>query len=200
MKKTELNKNARRMILQEGLTHQGVFDELVQKSQIDKDKLAELIAVIPSKNKLSQNKVWINAMIVVLGVVILLRILSIWLFAFVSDWSPVLLLFAIIVGIVVPVVGIYASLTSRFDMYKGLGILMGLSILRSFKDNSVQDYQFFLVLIPFIGAVALAFYIPYRLKVNYNRVVKEDEHGNKTAHYQFDKDPYFGSAELVDDM
>jgi hypothetical protein len=45
MKRSELNKNARRMILQEGLTHQGVFDELVQKSQIDKDKLAELISI-----------------------------------------------------------------------------------------------------------------------------------------------------------
>jgi hypothetical protein len=200
MKKSELNKVARKMILEEGRGHQHVFDELAPKSQIDKDKLAELIAVIPSKNKLSQHKVWITSMIVILSVIVLLRILSIWLFAYFSELPTVLLLFAIVLGIVVPAVGIYASLTSRFDMYKGLGILMGLSILRSFKDSSVQDYQFFLVLIPFVVAVILAFYIPYLLKVNYKRVVVEDEQGNKSASYQFAADPFMGSNDLVDDI
>ena len=155
MKKSELNKNARKMILQEGLTHQSVFDQLAPQSSIDKDKLAELIGLIPAKNKLNLNRMWLYAMIALLALIVIIRILSIALFAYFSNWQPVLIAFAVILGIVVPAVGIFATLTSRFDMYRGLGLLIGLSILRSFKDGGGQEPVDFLVLIPFVIAVIL---------------------------------------------
>mgnify|MGYP001627142484 CR=1 FL=1 len=200
MKKSELNKNARRMILQEGLSHQSVFDELAPQSSIDKDKLAELIGIIPAKNRLNQNRMWLNAMVVILAIIVAIRLLSITLFAYFSELQPILIAFAVILGIVVPAVGIFATLTSRFDMYRGLGILIGLSILRSFKDGEGQEPADFLVLIPFVIAVVLAFYIPTRLKTNYKRVVISDEQGNKSASYQFEDETKISSSDLVDDI
>ena len=88
-------------------------------------------------------------------------------------------------------------MTSKVDTYRTVGILLILSVLRSFTNGQVSPQTLdFIVLIPFVAAAALAFYIPAKLKTNYTKkVVKQDVNGQLKSRIEY----IFDSSKVIED-
>lgn len=201
MTKREIKKAAYQAIVKENKTHQEVFDELRTKGSIELDTLAEEIAKIPSPAKHNSQQTLRYIFVGVLSVVIILRILSVISLASMNI-NPNILILAVVLGLVVPALGIYGALASKVEFYRTTGILLVLSVFRSFTNGQVSaDPIDYIVLVPFVAAIALAFYIPTKLKTSYSKKVSKQEVNGKMKprlDFVFDSSTVDNQNELLD--
>lgn len=202
LSKRELKKVAYQMILKEGKSHQEAFDNLRQTRSIPSDNLAELIAKIPSRQKLDERKVLNYIFIGLLISVIILRGLSLLGLGTMMGMDMRFLLIALFAALVVPGIGIYGALTGRTEIYFSTGILLLLTVLRTIGNknftNEPLDYVFF---IPVVLAAGLAFYLPGKLKTNYKKTVGKKETDGEmkaVAVYKFEESSSFAREDLLD--
>ena len=190
MTKREIKKAAYQAIVKENKSHQETFDELRKTSSIELETLADEVAKIPNSSKHNSQQTLRFIFIGALAVVILLRVLGVISLASMENINPSILLIAMGLGLVIPALGIYGALTSRVDLYKTTGILLILNVVRSFTNGQISaDLIDYIVLIPYIIAASLAFYVPSRLKTNYSKkVVKQEVNGEMKPSLQFNFD------------
>lgn len=176
MTRRELKKNAYRMIVKENKSHQDTFDELRRDQVNGPEELAEDISKIPSQEKQKQNQTLVYIYVGMLALVILLRIVGITLTFGIMNIEANMLLVLIALGVILPAAGIFGALTRRQDSYRTIGILLIVSIARALTRGEVAADPLALIwLTPTAVAIALAFYIPTRLKTNFTKKLIQAE-------------------------
>jgi hypothetical protein len=202
MNKRKIKKAAYKAIVKDNKTHQETFDELRKTSSIDTETLADEVAKIPNSSKHNRLQTLRFIFIGTLGVIMFLRVLGVFSIISLKVMNPSILLVAVGLGLIVPVIGVYGALTARVELYRTTGILLVLSVVRSFTNGQVSaDPINYLVLIPFAIAISLAFYIPTKLKTDYSKkVVKHEVDGKTKTSYQFifDSNDLEADNELLD--
>lgn len=202
MNKREVKKAAYKLIVKENRTHQETFDELRKTSKIELEALAEEVAKIPTPSmyKTLQNLQYIY--IGALSLVIILRIFGVIALIPMININPTILLFAVLIGIFVPILGIYGAITSRVELYRTTGILITLSVFRSFSKGQFSNEPLeYLFLMPVLVSIALAFYIPTKLKTAFSKkIVKQEENGNvvTSINYVFESNNPVANDDLLD--
>ncbi|WP_430406130.1 hypothetical protein [Fluviicola sp.] len=202
LSKRELKKVAYQMILKEGKSHQETFENLRQTKSIPSDDLAELVAKIPSRQKLNERKVLNYIFIGLLVSVILLRSLSLLGLGTMMGMDMRFLLVALFAALVVPGIGIYGAVAGKTELYFSTGILLLLTVIRTIGNknftNQPLDYVFF---IPVVLAAAIAFYLPGKLKTTYKKTVEKNEVDGElkpVAVYRFEESNQFVREDLLD--
>ena len=202
MTKRETKKAIYTAIVKEQKTHQETFDTLRGFSDLDTETLADEVAKVPSAAKQQKQRTLIYIYVVLLGLVIILRLLGVYAMTTMTAINPGMLLILIALGVVVPAVGIYGALTTRIEVYRTVGILLILSVVRSFtKEQFPTEIIGFLVLIPFVAAAFFSFYIPTRCKTAYSKKIRKEEVDGKertSVEYVFDDFEKWENKELLD--
>lgn len=199
MNKRELKKAAYSAIVRDGLSHQEAFNRLRKDSEIEIETLAEEVSKIPSANKNNATQVWRYIYTLLLVLIIGLRSASLFLMAQLENISSSVVFLGIVLGLFVPVLGIVAAFTSRVELYKTVGILLTLSILRSFSNGFEVDPIFLLTLLPFALAAGLSFYIPSLLKTPFTKKIdKKDSNGSLKSSVNYVFDSSSANEELLD--
>jgi hypothetical protein len=202
MTKRELRKEAYKRIHKEGATHQEVFDTLQHDKSFSIEELADNISKTPSKAVIERVKIWKIIFIAVLAIIILMRILGIVLITSTITIDPVFLALLALFGLVVPLMGIIALVTHRYDGLKGLSFLFVFSIIRSLRRFDDLDPYTIVEFIPYGIAIILGFWISHIAKTPYNRVVKDVEQPDlsirKTTHIVFEEERINGGNDLLD--
>lgn len=202
MTRRELKKEAYRMIVKENNSHQQTFDALRKDAKNGIEELAEDIAAIPSNTKQEQNKALLYTYIISLGVVILLRVLGVLAIFDPQKINGAFILLIVALGVLVPAGGIYGALSRRHETYRTIGILLILSIVRAVSKGEISPDPFtFIFLIPTIVAIALAFYLPTRLKTKFSKkTVQEEVDGKLRKRFEvtFEKEEQDFATDLLD--
>ena len=101
-------------------------------------------------------------------------------------------LFLIILGVLVPLYGIYGALTAKVESYSTVAIVLGITIFRLLrKEDNFEDPTLLLVYLPFLAGIILGVIIPIRLKSKYTKTVtKKEVDGKMKSIYKvtFEKD------------
>jgi len=204
MTKRELRKIAYKRIFKDGATHQEVYDDLQTDKSFTKEEIAEHLSKIPSKSVVERIKIWKIVYIGLMSVIILQRIVGIFIMGSVNNIDGPLLLILIFAGIVMPAAGIFSVVQNKIDTLKMYSIFFILSFLRSYKQFEVMDVLAIAVLIPYIAAIVLGFWLQFKSKTPYKRVVKDevqvDGSIKKTAHIIFEEDKLAGQNDLLDSV
>ena len=202
MTKRELRKEAHRRIIKNGATHQEAFDELQLDKSLTKEEIAEQLSKIPSKSIIERIKIWKIVYIGLMSLIIVQRIIGIFIMGTVSNMDTALLLVLILAGIVFPIVAIISVVQNKIDVLTMYSFFFVISFLRSYKQFEVLDAVTIAVIIPYIGAVVLGLWLPFKFKTPYKRIVKDevqlDGSTKKIAHIVFEKDKVRGQNDLLD--
>lgn len=202
MNKRKTKKAAYKLIYKENVPHQEAFDQLREQSDMGPEELAGEISATPSK-QLNQSKsaLWYT-FIGVLATVMVLRVLGVIFISQENDLNATAMLIIILISTVVPIVGIIGAFTARMQSYRIVGILIALSTFRSFTKGELQaDAPTIITYSLFIAAIALAFYIPTKLKTPYTKKAVKTETDGKVKtrlEFTFEKGKISGDAELLD--
>tara|TARA_R110002072_G_C7976148_1_gene535469 strand:+ start:6368 stop:7096 length:729 start_codon:yes stop_codon:yes gene_type:complete len=191
MTKKQLKKAIYTSIFIEGKSHLETFEKFRGKSKLTPDELADEVAKTPNRQKHSELLNLRISFIIALCLVIILRIIGIYVLTIVESLPISVFLLSLIFGIAIPILGIFAAMKGRVDMYFVVGIFLVLGALRSFtKDLDTNNLVIIgTVLIPLFVAVILAFYIPKKMKIKFTKkVVSEATDGgtNKKLVYHFE--------------
>ncbi|MNJ84058.1 hypothetical protein D3C87_14980 [compost metagenome] len=171
--KRELRKAAYQMIFKEGKSHQETFDKLRETKSMASDDLAELIAKIPSRQKLKEQNVLNYAFIGLLSAIIILRGLSL---AGLGSTDMGILSIALLIAFIVPGIGIYGALAGKTELYFSTGALLLITIIRTITNqNFSNDPLNYVFTIPIVLASVLAFYLPSKLKTSYRKTIERKE-------------------------
>lgn len=174
MSKRQAKKAAYKAIVKEGKSHQECYDSLRKEIKINAKDLAEEISKIPSTGKTNETATLRTFYLIILGIIIVLRALGAISLTEGNFELPMILLF-VAVGVVFPAYGIYGSVTRRIESYRSIAIILGLGIMRSFTRDAGEHIgpETLYVLIPFVAAIALALYIPTKLKTPYTTTMSQ---------------------------
>jgi len=201
MNKNKLRKAAYKGIAKEGKGHQEFFDSFVSNNKVKGEILAEETAKIPTLGKMKETTSLRYIYIAVLAIILVLRMVGVTEHTQSMGMGTGFIVFALILALGVPVIGIVAALTQRVNLYHPVGLLMGLAILRTFTNKNIEiDESVFIVLAPMAVAIILSYYIPSKLKTGYERKVRKEMKGEKevTSVYYIFEESKLDSDEILD--
>lgn len=190
MTKKQIRAAGYNFIVKENKSHQETFDELSITNGIEKKMLADELSKIPSNGK--QNSTSALRYIFIISLVLLagLRIFGIIVLGMSTSMNASVIGLLVFFGVIVPGIGIYGAIYAKVELYMTTGIFLTISLFRSITRGELNaEPETLLVMIPFFVAVALAFFIPTRLKTSYQRTVKEhfiDGKSQKKIAYEFE--------------
>lgn len=188
-------------IVKNNKSHQEAFDELSQTEGVDRQLLADELSKIPSNGKQKSTTSLRYIFIAALGLLAALRILGIIVIGMEGSINMGLIALMVLFGVFVPVMGIYAALYAKVELYMTTGILLGISLFRSISRGELNTEPETLVsLIPFAVAMGLAFYIPLKLKTKNTRIITErfvDGKTVKKVDYEFE-DTRMNESDILD--
>lgn len=188
-------------IVKENKSHQEAFDDITSTQGIDRKLVAQELSKIPSSGKQKSTSTLRYIFIAALALLAAMRILTIVLLGIEGNINGSIIGLLVLFGVVIPGVGIYAALFSKVELYMGTGIFLSVSLFRALmKGEMTADPETLIGLIPFAVAVALAFFIPTKLKTPYKRNVVEhyiDGKLNKKVEYVFE-DTRLNQADILD--
>jgi len=206
MKKRKIIKLGYKQIVKERQSHQEVFDNLILDKTNSKKEVAALLSVIPSSAKQKEFANLRYVYIALLVLIFVVRMYAMVLFYIHNGWSEAygdngsvllqglfeIVLVAILFSAFASGLGIYAAIFAKQRLYQSVGIILGIGIVKSFEsDITMYSTETIIVYGGMILAIALSFYIPFKLKTTYN-VVKEQKEINgvkkMTINYVFEKE------------
>lgn len=183
MTKKEIKKEGYKRIVKEGQSHQTVFEDLKTSKPAFNLTIAEELSKIPSKGIIEKYKNLRIVYISLLGLFILLRVVFIVFIMQMLSANPGLMLIALLVGVFVPIMGIFGIMTHRLELLKTVSILLILGIFRSLQHMSFEPEEF-IWLIPVAGIIVLGFVIPAKLKTSFtSKTVHSEINGKKVVDY-----------------
>jgi hypothetical protein len=179
MTKRQLRKAAWESIVKQDKTHRQTYAELRQTEGFAQLEIAEIIAKMPSRAKREQNRVLQWIFIGFVSLIVLLRV-SVIVVSGQSLAAPALLLL-VALGILIPGIAIFCAATYRMDGYRSAAFLFIISILRSVQKLDLSDPLHIAVIAVYVAAIALAFWIPERMKTPYKSsvTIAADENGRQ---------------------
>ncbi|MBL1280178.1 MAG: hypothetical protein COA33_007895 [Fluviicola sp.] len=191
MTKRKVKKAIYQSIFVEQKSHKETFDEFRGESDLTPDELADEVAKVPSRQKNEELLTLRIVFIISLCLVILLRIGGIYALTLTENLPIFVLLIALVFGLVIPAMGIFAAIKGRVELYYLTGIFLVVGTLRSFTKGLDTSNLLIIgaVLIPFFIAVILAFYIPKKMKTKFTKKVVSDTvdgQASKKLVYQFE--------------
>jgi len=111
---------------------------------------------------------------------------------------------AMLFGLFVPGMAIYSIMTGRNEWVKSAGILMALAVFRSFTRSTEKlDEIGMLFLIPIVAAIILSFFIPHKMKMEYNVIEHKPEESENTKgsiSIRFEEEKLNTNSEVLDDQ
>jgi hypothetical protein len=171
MTKRAIRKEAYKSIVKEGKSHQETYDNIKEKTEGKSKFIADEISKFPSSGKADETKTIRYVFIGLLVLVGIMRAAGLLVLNEEFNFPMTVIAIGLLFSLLVPILGVFTALTHRVNNYNGVAILLALSILRSFRDeNMVLDEITMIVLLPYIAVIALAFYIPSKLKTPYRIV------------------------------
>lgn len=190
MTKKAIKKAAYQHIYREGNSHQQAFEALKTENKSDLETLADEISKIPSKLLLQRFAVLRYLLMGIYILIVLLRAISI-LFSEKTQLLPLpVILLLIALGLLVPILGIYALLVGKTELVRTTGILLALALLRSFQYLTNADtLSIVLTVVIYSIAIGLSFYLFQKLKTPYTTHTERIELDGKRktlTHYVFD--------------
>lgn len=201
MTKKQLRSAGYKAIVKNHKSHQEAFDEISETPGIDRQLLADELTRIPSSGKQQSTTLLRYIFILALALIIAMRIYTIVIMGFGGGMTQSIIGVLILFGILLPGYGIYAALFSKSDLYSMVGILLLLGIVRFVtRELFTADPITYIAFIPFAVAIALAFYIPFKLKTPYKKTVSErfiDGKMQQKTHYEFE-DTRANQSDLLD--
>lgn len=201
MHKKQIRKIAYSSIVKENKSHQEAFDDISSTEGVDQKMLADELSKTPSNGKQKSTLTLRYIFIGALTILAALRIMAIVLLGMEGNINGSLIGIMVLFGVFVPGLGIYAALFSKVEFYMSTGIFLTISLFRSITRGEMNaEPETLIGLVPFAIAVALAFYIPTRLKTVYKREVTErsvDGKLNKEIVYIFE-DTRLNQSDLLD--
>jgi hypothetical protein len=172
-KKKEISKKTRQLIVKQRKSHQATFEELRNEANGDIAFIAETVAKTTSHKTEERLKPLIWIFIISLSLVALLRMLGVIELLTVANVNIAIIIPVVLFSVVIPVIGIVASLTNKLDRLAFVGVMLLIGTLRGFTSKEAQvemDLIFFIVMIPVLSAIILSFYLPYAAKIKYAKV------------------------------
>ncbi|MFT5621077.1 MAG: hypothetical protein ACI9QR_001410 [Flavobacteriaceae bacterium] len=171
--KGAIAKRARQIIVKERKSHQFAFNEMITGVDTDNKFIADTIAKTTSHKTEKRLKPLIWVFIISLSLVALLRMLGVIELLTVANVNIAIIIPVVLFSVVIPVIGIVASLTNKLDRLAFVGVMLLIGILRGFTSKEAQvemDLIFFIVMIPVLSAIILSFYLPFAAKIKYSKV------------------------------
>lgn len=201
MTKKEVLKEAKQLIFKEQESHQAAFDNLKNgKSKLHNSELAEYLSKIPSVSKFKSVSNWRYIFITLLIVLIILRLL--FFYVLMEEGALPALSIALIISLLIPAMGIVAALSHRVNLYRIVGIFIGLGLLRAIPQMiGAFDPWDLIGIVPAAIVVTLAFYIPEKMKTPFKKeFVAATVNGTKKGYYKFtfDEVAIAGEVDLLD--
>ncbi len=201
MSRLKTRKAAHKLIFKENKSHQEAFDILSKEISGSKEALAGEVSAIPSKTQYDRIKILIYIYVAFLSIVLILRSIGIYFVAQDIE-QPVILLLLIVLGIFLPVFGIFGAITARMEIFKSVGILMAMNILRSLRSfKELDGWPEYVTIGFFVACAALAFFIPTRIKTPFTKKLVETEIDGNTKNvmeYTFEEVGRDDDNELLD--
>lgn len=182
MNKFQIRKAAYTSIVKDGKTHQETFNELGTKTSVDLKWLANEVSKIPSKSKNEKQSVLRYIYMGLLLLAITLRVVGmIALTQFNSEKLNVLLVLMVL-GVVIPLLGIIGSVKRSRQSYAGLAIISFVIIFDTLSKIDISQNPLLLIgLFPYVGIIILALYIPSLLKTPYKVELLQQEGPDGTS-------------------
>lgn len=204
MKKREVRKEVYQLIVKEGKSHQETFDELRESTGMNAEALAAEVSKVPSPARQDHHKALVFVYVGLLCLVILLRTLSIFTLSWTEGVQVKFLFLMVLVGVILPLSGIWGALTARSEMYQVVGVFLAISVFRGFTQGQFPlEALDILLLIPFVAVIILSFYIPYKLKTPYQKMIRKMEADGMVTtkiEYVFDSSLPRKQSGLIDDI
>lgn len=200
MTKREIRKKGQASILKEGKTHQETYDALRNEKGIEADVLAEELAKIPSPSRMAATANLRYSLIVLLSLLIILRAITIAIYGAAFDFHPAIILPIVLLGILVPGIGIWAAFKGTYHQLFAIGLLIILSVVRGLKDTDFTDTITLVILAFVMATVGICFFVAYNLKSTYRKTTRETSLNGqlRTQVYHEFESPSFDSDELLD--
>lgn len=190
MTKAQMIKQSRELIVNSGKSHQQTFDELKGENTSNLKVLADIISAVPSDGKLKENATLKYIFAGLLMVIVILRLLTFASMALTEGLNTPLFIVLLVFGLFVPAYGLYAVFSDRVQNLYTVGVLIGLSIIRSFGRSGLGlDPLSIIIIVLMVATVVLAFYYPHRLKTPYSTTFStNNENGTNQyiTEYQFE--------------
>lgn len=182
MKKKQIMKRGLEEIGQQKKAHQDVYDDIKSEGVQNLEEVAETLARIPSTGQMEKTKVLRSVFMIAAIVLGLLRIASLLFLGTAGTLPPAALLFIGIIALLVPGMAIYASIKGNPDLFKTVAILLIVSVVRSLRSIELDASG--LISFGLIGLVIfLAFFIPYKMKTPFQKVVRTKTVDGKSQNY-----------------
>lgn len=167
---------------QQKKAHQDVYDDIKNEGAQDLELVAETLARVPSSGQMEKTKVLRMVFLVSVIILGILRIASILFIGSSGSLPPAALLIAGVIALLVPGIGIYASIKGNPDSFRTVGFLLILSIVRSVRAIELDPTA--LLSFGLMGIVIfLAFFIPYKMKTPFQKVVRTKTVDGKDQNY-----------------
>jgi hypothetical protein len=165
MTKRQIRKEGYQLIVKSGKSHQEAFDTLKDENSSELRGLAEIISSIPSSGKQKEMAALRYVFMGLLFVIMLLRLAAVLPMFIAGSLNTPLIITMIVFGMFVPVLGIYACMAGKSELYHSTGLLLGFSLIRSFGREALSaDVVTVIVIGIIVLTIILAYYIPYKLK------------------------------------
>ncbi len=203
MNKSAIRKAAYQLIIKQKYSHQTAFDQLKEQNKGGLQQLADEIARFPSPARQKQYDGLRYTYVGLLALVMLLRVIGLISMLEVLNLAGPAFLFFVLIGILVPVLGIYGALTTRVHLYFACAVLLALSLFRGLTESNFDLTPLeWIMTLPQLAAAVLGFYLPTRLRTDYQKkvMVRHTPQGEvKALTYVFEDDgaPSY-SDELLD--
>ncbi|MFM9983650.1 MAG: hypothetical protein ACKVOK_00355 [Flavobacteriales bacterium] len=202
MTKRQIRKEGYQLIVKSGKSHQEAFDTLKDENSSELKGLAEILSSIPSSGKQKEMATLRYVFMGLLFVIILLRLASVLPMFIAGTVNTPLIITIVVLGMFVPALGIYATLSGKTELYNSVGLLLGLSLIRSLGREALSaDVVTVIVIGIIVLTIILAYYIPYKLKTPFTTTFStENVQGinQYITHYHFE-DTRLKREDVLDD-
>jgi hypothetical protein len=202
MNKRKIKKRGYELIVKSNQSHTVAFESM-KSTTSDLKELADIISAIPSSGKQKETVILRSVFVGLLLILALLRTVAVLTTFLSGNMDVPITTLILLIGLFVPALGIIAVFRRQVEYYYLTGILLVLSLSRSLRAKYFEgDYTIWFVIGLMILTVALAFFIPSKLRTPYTTsVVHTDDNGEyrNVTEYHF-KDTRLKREGILDDL
>ena len=176
MKERQFYKKAHKLILQEGKTHQEVYDEFVISSKLGPETVAIMLSRVPTLKKLEQLKglfsLYLGAAIALAG----LRVAVLFMENQLEDITIAGSIFAFLLIAVVPLFVFLGIKLTKPEFLGGAATFTLACLIRSFfSEDYGGDATFYAIIALSVAVMVFTSILPLRMRTGYTQHVIDKE-------------------------
>lgn len=199
MTKRQARNAGHKAIFIEDKSHQETFNELRDKTKISGEELAKILSQIPSRYLHEKTRsLWIGY-IAILCLILIFRALSAFVLVQATfNGSPKILLLLLLLGVLIPTIGIFGAYKGKMHLVTIVPVLILLHFFRSITKSetsfSVEHIVFF-VFVAVLGILAYRIYVKWKTPFKKRVIVVKKEDGREVKQLEFTFDEVTKSNE-----